>query len=480
MVSRLALTVLREAREGKVNAQLAAGKLYLEGGDGVRRDPDTAFYWLRNAASQGSAEAKRLIGNAIPQSSVKQPEAVVHYYESASRGGSARANLAISDWLLAGRIPGGETGRALDILYAAAQAGERKAQLRLAVLLRSGAFGLSRETEALHWFEKAAQAGSRAAALALADWHWRRNDPAALTWIEQVPDAADPEHLYRRAVLLFTEGEAQRPASLFADSARQGHASAQLYFGLLHASAAGRKATGVPHSLKKAAFWLEKSSRSGNTQASFELHRLFQRREFSLKNAVMAQRYLQTAAEQGHVHAQFLMGLSCLRDRVTHDADVAAAKWFVRASKAEHVEASALVRVLYRRPESVFPAAGLERTRLIRLMARSRIALSVRLELASAFDLNAPEMLLFDPASADHGDCVLIDVRKFLPRAKRRLLVVQADEERALLDRSRRLVSLTNPHPTDVRGSYFQRKLDYEHTLTLLGGRAVFPNVRHL
>lgn len=478
MVSRSALSILREAREGKLWAQVSAGKLYLEGGGGMRRDPQTAFYWLRTAAARGDVEAQRLIGNSIPESSIKQPEAVAHYYESASREGSANADLALSDWLLSGRIPGGEQALAFDLLHRAAQAGDRKAQLRLAMLLRSGAFGEGREAEALRWFEEAARSGSRAASLALAEWHWERSDPAARTWIEKVADSAEPEHLYRRAVLLLGESETQHAAHLLAQAANQGHSAAQLYYGLLHAATVGRKVSGVPHSLKKAAFWLEKASRSGNAQASFELYGLFRRREFSLKNTAMVERYLETAAEQGHPHAQFLMGLACLRDIVTHNADLAAAKWFLRASEAQHAQAAAFVRLLYRPPESVLPAAGLEPSRLVRLMARSRIALATRLELALAFGLNAREMLLFDPETADHGACVLIDIRKFMPRAKRRILVVATEAERALLERARRLLSATNPHPTDVRGPYHRRKRDFEHTLTLLGAHAAYANVR--
>ena len=473
MATKEALMILRQARVGDVDAQLAAAKLYLKGDVGIRQDPYTAFYWLRAAAAQGSAEARQLIGNAIPESSVKQPESVAHYYESAAQSGSANAHLALSDWLLAGRIPGGEQTRAYDLLHHAARSGDRRAQLRLAMLLKSGDFGKGREGEALQWLEMAAQLGSRAAALALSDWHWERNDPAALKWIENVGDSADPEHLYRRGILLLGIGEAEAAARLLQEAAQLEHPGAQLQYALLHSATVERRYTGVPHSLKKAAFWLEKASRAGNAQASFELYRLFGRREFSLQDKAMAQRYLQTAAEQGHAHAQFLLGHRCLRDKVTHNADVAAAKWFLRASKQQHAEARATLRVLYSRQESVFPASGMEPARLIRLIARSRIALATRLELAATFGLNIQEMLLFVPESGDHGECVVLDIRSFLPRAKRRVLVVQSESERALLDRARRFISAADPHPTDVRGSYLQRKLDFEHTLTLLGARAV-------
>lgn len=476
MASTAAITLLRRAREGSVEAQLAAGKLYLEGGQGLCRSLETAFYWLRAAAAQGSREAQSLIGKSIPESSIKRPEAVVGYYEAAARTGSANADVTLSDWLLAGHIPG-DRSRAYELLHRAASAHDRKAQLRLAVLLEKGEFGAAREAEALHWYEEAARGGSRAAAFALADWYWARQDPAAAAWMDRVDDAGDPEYAYRKAVLLMMKGNDPRAAALLEKAAEAGHAAAQLYFGLLHASPA-RKPAGIPHNLKTAAFWLEKASRAGLAHATFELYRLFRRREFSLRNSANAQRHLEMAAAQGHAEAQFLLGIACLRDSISPGADVTAARWFSKASRQGHVEAGGVIALLYRRSDTPFPAAGREPAELIRLAARSRIAVAARLELALAFKLSMPEMLLFDPRQADHGDCLAIDVRKVLPRTRRRILLVESESERALLDRTRRLLEPSFQHPTDVRGTYAQRKFDFEHTLTLLGAHAVHQPLR--
>lgn len=476
MASTVASMLLRRAREGDADAQLAAGKLYLQGGEGLCRSSETAFYWLRAAAAQGSAEAQTLIGSAIPESSVKRPRAVAAYYETASRSGSANADVTLSDWLLSGHIPG-DHSRAYELLSRAAHAGDRKAQLRLAVLLEAATFGAGREAEALDWYRQAALGGSRAAALALANWYWARNDPAAAVWIDSAGGTADAEHIFRKAVLLLGQGDWEQAASLLENAAKSEHPAAQLHFGLLHATAA-EKPAGVPHSLKRAAFWLEKASRSGLAQATYELYRLFRRRAFSLKSNAIAQRYLATAATQGHPQAQFLLGLASLRDAISHNSDVAAATWFSRARHQGHIQAAAVTALLYRRDAAAFPAGGKDPAELIRQMARSRIAIAARLELALAFRLGLPETLLFDPAQADRGECLVIDVRSVLPRSKRRILLVENAQERALLDRVRRLLAAQDPHPTDVRGPYGQRKLDFEHTLTLLGARSVSQPLR--
>lgn len=469
MASTRASTIIRKAREGDVDAQLTAGRLYLDGADGLRRDARTALYWLRAAAAQGCSEAQALIGRSIPSSAVEQPQAVVDYYKRASRHGSVNASVALSDWVVSGRIPGNDS-HALQLLRRAASAGDRKAQLRLAVLLQSGAFGADRGDEAFQWYEKAAANGSRAAALALANRDWERSDPAALIWLGRVGEAHDAEQLYRTGALLLGAAECKAACRWLREAAERGHAGAQFCYGLLHSSSSESRVTGVPHSLKKAASWLERASRAGFAQASFELYRLFRRREFSMKSTATAQQYLERAAQQGHAHAQFLAGIAGLRDTVRPDADVTAAGWLARAARQGHGEAHALTAVLYRRRGTPLCDDETELARLIRLMARSRIALAMRLELAAAFGLDAPEMLLLDPQTADRGDCLLIDIRGELPRTKRRIVIVQTDDERAMLDRARRLLSPMNPHPTDVRGPYLRRKIDFEHTLTILGG----------
>lgn len=248
MANKTASTVLRRAREGDAEAQLLAGKFYLEGVPGLRRDAATALYWLRASAAQGNAEAQAIIGQSIPQSSIRQPETVVQYYESASSRGSPNANVALSDWALTGRIPGSDS-RAYELLHRAAKAGDRKAQLRFATLLDSGAFGAGKGEEARQWYENAVANGSRAAAVALANWHWERSDPAVRTWLDSLAKDADAENLFRRGMLLLGEGEPRRACSVLEEAAKRGYAPAELAFGLLHAGPVAAKLAGVPHGL---------------------------------------------------------------------------------------------------------------------------------------------------------------------------------------------------------------------------------------
>ena len=468
MVSRVAMPLFRQAQLGEADAQLALGKIYLDGGHGMKRDTGTAFYWLNKAASNGSMEARRLIGrshapNALPEKGHENEMG------QTSETTSANADVALAEWLLTGRVAANDDVNAADVLRRAAAKGERIAQLRLAMLLLATGNDPEEVDEAVIWLKRAAESGSRAAAVRLADRYWENCDPAAGVWLEQLAESAEPDILYRLGITLLARGKTLEGSSMLARAAQQEHTPAQLCYGLLHACSHGRRETGVPHSLKKAAFWLEKASERGCGQASFELYRLYRLRQFSLKNSALAERYLETAAAQGHVDAQFQCGVARLRGAVARDRDVEAAKWLMQAAKRGHRNARCLYRLLYGKSLATPIPFADDPSRLVRLLARTRIALATRVEIGHVMRLDLPELLLFDPESADHGDFIVLDVRAHTRRANRRIVAVETAAERTLLDRARRLLNLRNPHPTDVRGSLCDRRLDMSQTLRLLG-----------
>lgn len=461
MVSRTAMPMIRQAQSGHADAQLSLAKLYLDGGSGLKRDTNTAFYWLRKAAASGNAEAQRLLGAGPSPSNTpaRRPAEAEH--------DSPNAHLALADWLLTGQLAADEQGTAMEVLRRAAGQGEKRAQLRLAILLQESSQPGAAE-EAAYWLERAATQGSRAAAARLADWHWQRFEPLAGAWLEEL-QAAEPETLYRLGTTRTAAGRLREGAAAVAKAAAGGNNEALLYYGLLHTSPLGKTVTGVSNSLKRAAFWLEKASHGGCSQASFELAQLYRLRQFSLKNAALAHKYLETAARQGHAHAQYLLALATLRDTVGRDSDIAAAGWLLASAKQGHAAAASMARLLYaKRPA---PPAGIaaQRSRLINMLARTRIALAARIEVGTVFGMTIPEFLLFDPREADRADLLVLDLRHRVRGARRRMIAVASPEERTLLDRAGRLLSTENPHPTDVRGSLAQRTLDLEQSARLFG-----------
>lgn len=94
MANREELLIIRSARSGLVNAQLALGKRYLFGGSGLPQSHATALHWLEKAAEQNLADAWFLIGEHVPFEIAQQssdPLSVAVWYERAFEGGMAKA-----------------------------------------------------------------------------------------------------------------------------------------------------------------------------------------------------------------------------------------------------------------------------------------------------------------------------------------------------------------------------------------------------
>ena len=469
MVSRVALPIVREAKSGNPAAQLALGRTYLEGREGLRRDEVAAYYWLQKAAANGVSEAARLIGAEIPEASVTDPASAVPLYEQASKGGATNASLALADWMVTGIVERGSETTAFDLIHQAAEQGDRRAQLRLAMYYQHGDLVPPDERQAMHWFERAAEQGSLAAQMALADHLWRNGDPTAAKWLERLASRGDAETCFRYGSVLLGNDRAREGIPWLRRAADHGHPEAQRAYGLLHAAPRDGKFEDIPHSYKKAAYWLEKASRQGLAQASYELSRLYALRSFSLRDPAMARRYLETAAEQGHAHAQYLTGRAYRRLRVEPDADVRAVNWLVRACRQGHVAAAGMLDTICVVP----PAPSLDvlqiRRAAIRAAAKFNLALATRLELSQAFGLERHEMLLLNLAEADRGECLLIDVRAGLRSARRRIVPILDASGREVLDRAIRLLDPACPHPGDFQGNVRKRQRVLDAALRRLG-----------
>src|SRR5437763_9227451 len=136
MANREELAIIRGARAGLVESQLALGRLYLFGSAGLPKSLQTALHWLDRAARQGCAEAWQLIGNHIPlELAQHSPNPVTAWYEKAYDGGLVRAGLVYAQLVLGNdemRPPTAQRAKALRALEEAGRAGFAEAQWLLA------------------------------------------------------------------------------------------------------------------------------------------------------------------------------------------------------------------------------------------------------------------------------------------------------------------------------------------------------------
>jgi len=142
MAKREDLAIIRAARAGQGAAQLALGKRYLFGGNGLPQSLPTALHWLDRAAQQQQVDAWIMIGSHIPldvASAASNRFDLCVWYERAFDAGVMQAGLVLAQLVLSGNVPLDERvalrvfgDKAMQALDAAAHAGIAEAQWLLA------------------------------------------------------------------------------------------------------------------------------------------------------------------------------------------------------------------------------------------------------------------------------------------------------------------------------------------------------------
>jgi TPR repeat protein len=509
MATREEITFFRDARAGKASAQLILGKYYLFGGAGLKKNMTTALYWLHRAAIRNEEEAWMLIGTHVPFEIAVQAQDPVQlcvWYERAFDAGATQAALVWAKLLLS--RPGDEVSevnktlprKALAALETAADSGIVEAQWLLAKELKRAGHIVSRpvampaeaantttarkvvEKGALEWATRAAANGVLQAQRALADRAWSMKDRSAfLRWSMPVARAianqfsrsdssaelsqADAAFLSRCAKTMHDSGalDANEVERFWELAAQAGDKDAQFSLGIWCANMDENGERVVEparkSNYKKAIHWLTRAGESGVAKAWYALFRICVRPNTGLAQLSVsdAQRFLERAAEAGHVPAQLELGTTTWRGRRSKESnDVLAAYWLQKAAAQGNGDALALLRKIATRATSA-PWARAAQLKLTYDLVNTYPFLAARVELAALFGLSLPEALLLDLNAADQGHCLLIDIRSLHARSKRRLILIQTGEERLALTRIARHFTNIDCGPNGPEGNYRQR-----------------------
>lgn len=504
MANRDELAIIRGARAGQADSQLALGKLYLFGSAGLPQNHLTALHWLDRAARQNVDEAWRLIGEHISYECVAQsgqPQAFNEWYERAFMHGNPHAALVFAQLVLAqdaATMVPQQKARAMQALASSAQAGLPQAQWLLAQhhsadgdMAQTGSVQqpLSEAGAAENWALRAASGGVAEARHALMDAAWEAGNwgeyvrwalPLARELLRQVDSRERDLQISRDQVVLLVrcaqaldhgeqagatfDGQAlslDEVPRFWELAAQLNDRQAQLWLGLWFArmNAEGERVHDGPATanFKKAIRWLTLAGEQGLADAWFALSRIYLKPEFSQRSVSDAQIWLERAAELGHAGAQLEIGSNMWRNRREDDTnEVKALYWLQKAAaQGAHLARSMLEKIA---PASKpLPWALTAARMLTREMINSYPFLSVRIELAVTFALTRAEALLLDIKQADHGHCLVIDIRAHYGRSKRRLILVQTALERELLDRVARLFVDVDSGPSGPEGNYRQR-----------------------
>ncbi len=536
MANREELAIIRGARAGRAEFQLALGRLYLFGSAGLPKSLPTALHWLDRAARQGCAEAWQLIGNHIPLELARQsPEPVTCWYERAYDGGLARAGLVYAQLVLGGeRMPPGQRAKALRALEDAGRGGFPEAQWLLArehgaapprngvaerIASTAGAApgapaarvpaatapaavgprpgapapGIP-ERAGQHWLRRAADNGVSPAQFAVLEQDWAAGKwqayleralplARALAHSEVAQDRAcarlapDEATLLSRCARLVDEGAAAHDVEAdelhvfweLAAAEQDRHAQFALGLWCARMRIDGRRISGNSGAanFKKAVRWLQQAGEQGLAEAWYALSRIYVKPEFSQRNVVEAQKYLERAADMGYRDAQLECGNAAWRARRENENnDVRAIFWLQKAALQACAKAAAMLRKIAPRSAAAWTDPDLLSGRDL----SDYPLLAARLELALAFGLSRAEALLLDVRHADLGHCLVVDIRASYGRSRRRLVSVETAQERQLLDRIGRLFESVDCGPGGPEGNYRQRLYRLRTLLPELGG----------
>lgn len=475
MASRQILKVMQNARRGDAAAQLALGRCYLEGAEGLGRNLPAAYRWLAAAADLGDGEAARLIGEHIPAGVIDSPHHARRHFETARDLGSLRAAAMLAKWQLEGvfgPLSSDDDEACRNTLRDAARRGDVLAQLTV------GALALDRDADHddVVWLAAAARQGEATAALRLIDFLWERaggdlwttgqvpgerqasRDPqqladarGALFWHREYWDARSGEmpvgEMRRRGSLLLLERhkEAGKWLEKAAD-AGDGIAAYLLgvsfmgpgYLDALLGVEAGSAPTAghrFPRSYKQAEAWLTRAADMHIAEAGFGVWMLNSLRNYTLKDPAKGNRYLRHAARMGHGEACWLLARAAL----TRDEQQEAVRWLERAVVQGLAKAE-------RKLDELAPRVTSPDSRLLTLaqaLADQDSRLAARLELGARFALKEAEYLLIDPNAADLGGVLCVDIRRHYGKAKMRLIRISDERQRAALSRAKQLLSGT-------------------------------------
>lgn len=508
MAARDDLAILKAARTGAAEAQLALGSLYYLGNGSLPQSTETAFYWFERAARQGLPDAWMMIGRAVSYNVVctmSRPYEAAAWYEHAFDSGEVKAGIVFSKLVLENsqHFSDGAKEKAVGVLKQLAERENHEAQWLLAQHLarlendqRSGtdesirlALPLNETKE--HWTRQAALAGVAEAQYSILAKCWETGDYVGFyenaepvingilkDHAVQIRRLRDPSPhsprlslsenetklFLRQSQLLLERNAPDIPYAqrLLEVAALSHNHEARYRLGMLHAR--------IDHDCERvflrhgqanylaAVPWLNAAAKGGIAEAWHSLSMIYAKAEYFQRNIALSHQYLNRSAEMGFAHAQFEYAQYLWRTR--RDAsmhDIYALSWWKKAADQGHHEA----RIATSRFSSLngnetwaTEAAKSLTTKL----RKSHPFISARIDLAAAFRLSKSEAVLIDVRHADHGHCIEVDISKLHARRKRRLILVESAYQRMTLDVVSRLFSDVNSSFDGPEGNYRQRQ----------------------
>jgi TPR repeat protein len=263
------------------------------------------------------------------------------------------------------------------------------------------------------------------------------------------------------ALMKSGDGDKQEAMGFLECAAAAGDRDSQLAMGLLLArmDINGERIDCIEGiaNYKEAIRWLSLAGEQGLGEAWYAVSRIYQKSEFSQRSLAQSHHYLCKAASAGYHVGQRELGMMIWRRRKgDQTCDVLAVYWLQKAAAQGCSEAAAHLEKLASHA-APSPWAIAAQRQLAAHAFKVPVVVKARIALAARFGLSIPEALLIDLASADRGHCLVVDIRAAYARGRRRLILVDNDEQRAEINRIARSLEGMDCGPRGPEGRYRQR-----------------------
>ena len=350
--------VRKAAEAGHDTAIFFVGTSY-ENGEGVAKDVAEAVRWYRKAAEAGHPLAMFNLGNAYSNGEGvgKDLSEGVRWYRKAADAGNSDAMVNLGFRYQKGEGISKDLSEAIRWYRKAADAGNAKAMFNLGVLYDRGEGVQKDVNEAFHWYRKAADAGDTEAMFNLGNRYMKGDGVAkdaaeGVRWLRKAAEAGDIGAMFSVGVSYDNgEGVAKDPAEAlrwYRKAAEAGHIAAMFNVGVAYA-----KGEGVEKDVKEAIRWYRKAAEAGDREAMFNLGNRYMKGDGVAKDTAEAVRWYRKAAELGHTEAMVNLGVAYHNGEGVEKDLNEAFRWSRKAAEAGQRDAMGQVGVLYAKGEGV-------------------------------------------------------------------------------------------------------------------------------
>lgn len=420
---------MKDARSGDVFSQHKLGEIYLLGQFNTPKQPNNALVWLEKAFK--GYEVQKLLD---------KQELVI----------SSILKLNLTDTL---NSPAVEF--AWQCFFDAANNGDLNAQWQIGKTLIEFESSTSKDPQINDLLNRFfPNSNLREMAIGYLEHVSKSNtefSQQALTLIDE------KRPLSEKTELLWSEWVSFRNKNALQSAAELGYAPAQLALGLQLAKLDSNNNEKIKEaqtestsaSLKKAVQWLTLAAKQGDRNAWYNLALIYRRPQFSGYSAEESDRCFDQAADLGHPQAQFRKGSALWRKRAQIKGqggleipELKASYWIWQAAQQNVPEAIELLpKILGRCPDPTanewhelasMAKLALDKGSQIRLPAEW-VPLCHRIIVGNQFGLTKTEMLLVDISEMQHEHCVVVDLRKELPKSNIRLIQIESLAQRKSL-----------------------------------------------